>query len=82
MIRYFLECQEKVINVTDGFGMITPPGFPGTYPSHLQCSWIINAPEHCKVRIWFSYVDTEACCDWIKVNRLDHRDFNTVFSVC
>ncbi|XP_064472120.1 cubilin-like [Ornithodoros turicata] len=40
-------------------GVIRSPGFPGSYPSRRDCSWIIHAPEGQQIRLNFTTFDLE-----------------------
>lgn len=44
-------------SMTDVSGVILSPGFPGNYPSGLDCTWTVNLPvgfgkKHCQLWTW------------------------------
>lgn len=44
-------------SMTDVSGVILSPGYPGNYPSGLDCTWTVNLPvgfgkTHCQLWIW------------------------------
>ncbi|XP_076818368.1 scavenger receptor cysteine-rich domain-containing protein DMBT1-like [Clavelina lepadiformis] len=59
------DCGGDLTTPTNGHGNFTSPNYPGAHANDVMCTWIITAPHRRKVRIWFSYVYTETCCDWI-----------------
>ncbi|XP_034938584.1 cubilin [Chelonus insularis] len=56
-IKYSTVCSNKI----HGFGgVIESPNFPNKYPSHINCSWIIDAPIGNKINVTFSHFDIES----------------------
>ncbi|CAK8672556.1 scavenger receptor cysteine-rich domain-containing protein DMBT1-like [Clavelina lepadiformis] len=59
------ECGGELSTPATGHGNFTSPNYPRAHANELMCSWIITAQVGQKIRVWFSYVSTESCCDWI-----------------
>ncbi|XP_061076047.1 LOW QUALITY PROTEIN: CUB and sushi domain-containing protein 3-like [Conger conger] len=52
---------------TDFSGVILSPGFPGNYPSGLDCSWTIELPVGYGIHIQFLNFSTEAIHDYLEI---------------
>lgn len=63
-LRYVCVCAAQCGgSMTDVSGVILSPGFPGNYPSGLDCTWTVNLPvgfgkKHCQPWTW---VRTAVC---------------------
>ena len=68
VVLYFIECGGELSTPATGHGNFTSPNYPRAHANELMCSWIITAQVGQKIRVWFSYVSTESCCDWIIVS--------------
>ncbi|CAK8672547.1 unnamed protein product [Clavelina lepadiformis] len=62
-------CKEDFIVPSQGHGEFSSPVIANQkYGNNMKCLWTITAPHpDQRIRLWFSYVQTEACCDWIIV---------------
>uniref|UniRef100_A0A8D1YH74 CUB domain-containing protein n=1 Tax=Sus scrofa TaxID=9823 RepID=A0A8D1YH74_PIG len=40
-------------------GLVTSPGYPGTYPNHTHCEWVIIAPGGRPVTVSFSFINID-----------------------
>lgn len=40
-------------------GLVTSPGYPGTYPNHTHCEWVIIAPGGRPVTVSFSFISID-----------------------
>ncbi|XP_060679965.1 CUB and sushi domain-containing protein 3 [Hemiscyllium ocellatum] len=54
-------------SLTDFSGVILSPGFPGNYPSSLDCTWTITLPIGFGVHLQFVNFSTETIHDYIEV---------------
>ncbi|KAM4028719.1 CUB and sushi domain-containing protein 3 isoform 7-T7 [Anomaloglossus baeobatrachus] len=53
--------------MTDFSGVILSPGFPGNYPSSLDCTWTIKLPIGFGVHLQFVNFSTETIHDYLEV---------------
>ncbi|XP_072007404.1 CUB and sushi domain-containing protein 3 isoform X6 [Engystomops pustulosus] len=53
--------------MTDFSGVILSPGFPGNYPSSLDCTWSIKLPIGFGVHLQFVNFSTETIHDYLEV---------------
>uniref|UniRef100_A0A8C9TQI4 CUB and Sushi multiple domains 3 n=1 Tax=Scleropages formosus TaxID=113540 RepID=A0A8C9TQI4_SCLFO len=53
--------------MTDFSGVILSPGFPGNYPSGLDCTWMVNLPVGFGIHLQFLNFSTEAIHDYLEV---------------
>ncbi|KAJ0177495.1 hypothetical protein K1T71_007504 [Dendrolimus kikuchii] len=51
MLTYDTLCNN---NLTERYGVIESPDFPGNYPLHLDCLWTIKAPKGNRINVTFS----------------------------
>ncbi|KAM8966399.1 CUB and sushi domain-containing protein 3 [Pelodytes ibericus] len=54
-------------SMSDFSGVILSPGFPGNYPSSLDCTWTINLPIGFGVHLQFVNFSTETIHDYLEV---------------
>ncbi|XP_059839979.1 CUB and sushi domain-containing protein 3 [Hypanus sabinus] len=54
-------------SLTDFSGVILSPGFPGNYPSSLDCTWSITLPIGFGVHLQFVNFSTETIHDYMEV---------------
>ncbi|KAG9345033.1 hypothetical protein JZ751_009574 [Albula glossodonta] len=52
---------------TDFTGVILSPGFPGNYPSGLDCSWTVELPVGYGIHLQFMNFSTEAIHDYLEI---------------
>ena len=60
---FFLECKFKF---THEMGLIASPGFPFSYPSNIECTWLIKAPPMRIIQLSISTLsigNTTSCGD-------------------
>lgn len=62
-----IECGGKLEVPLVGHGTLTTPGYPKAHAHNMDCVWILVAPPTKQVRLWFTSVNTEACCDFVMV---------------
>ena len=43
------------------FGNVTSPGFPSSYPSSLQCLWLMQTEDGSRIRLTCSRVQLQSC---------------------
>ncbi|XP_010774932.1 CUB and sushi domain-containing protein 3-like [Notothenia coriiceps] len=48
-------------------GVILSPGFPGNYPSGLDCTWTVNLPVGFGIHLAFLNFSTEAIHDYLEI---------------
>uniref|UniRef100_A0A8C9X3Z4 CUB and Sushi multiple domains 3 n=1 Tax=Sander lucioperca TaxID=283035 RepID=A0A8C9X3Z4_SANLU len=61
---YILFCGGSM---TDVSGVILSPGFPGNYPSGLDCTWTVNLPIGFGIHLQFLNFSTEAIHDYLEI---------------
>uniref|UniRef100_A0A8C6SG26 CUB and Sushi multiple domains 3a n=1 Tax=Neogobius melanostomus TaxID=47308 RepID=A0A8C6SG26_9GOBI len=54
-------------SMTDVSGVILSPGYPGNYPSGLDCSWTVNLPVGFGIHLQFLNFSTEAIHDYLEI---------------
>ncbi|XP_049865550.1 cubilin homolog [Pectinophora gossypiella] len=54
LLEYSTICQH---NMTGSHGVIESPGYPGTYPTNLDCLWTIIVPKGNKINVTFTLFD-------------------------
>ncbi|TNN72286.1 CUB and sushi domain-containing protein 3 [Liparis tanakae] len=54
-------------SMTDVSGVILSPGFPGNYPSGLDCTWTVNLPVGFGIHLQFLNFSTEAIHDYLEI---------------
>uniref|UniRef100_A0AAY4CTK9 CUB and Sushi multiple domains 3a n=1 Tax=Denticeps clupeoides TaxID=299321 RepID=A0AAY4CTK9_9TELE len=54
-------------SMTEVSGVILSPGFPGNYPSGLDCAWTVKLPVGFGIYLQFSNFSTEAIHDYLEV---------------
>uniref|UniRef100_A0A803T9B4 CUB and Sushi multiple domains 3 n=1 Tax=Anolis carolinensis TaxID=28377 RepID=A0A803T9B4_ANOCA len=64
-------------SMSDFSGVILSPGFPGNYPSSLDCTWTIKLPIGFGVHLQFVNFSTETIHDYLEV-RSGSTDISTV----
>ncbi|KAJ8415730.1 hypothetical protein AAFF_G00402870 [Aldrovandia affinis] len=52
---------------TEFTGVILSPGFPGNYPSGLDCSWTVELPVGYGIHLQFLNFSTEAIHDYLEI---------------
>nr|CAB3238359.1 deleted in malignant brain tumors 1 protein-like [Phallusia mammillata] len=68
-------CGGNLTVPEDGHAEFRSPTIWRYYPNGLECSWIVRAPKpEQKIRLWFPYIHTEECCDWIIVRDGENSD--------
>ncbi|XP_058232392.1 CUB and sushi domain-containing protein 3 isoform X1 [Hemibagrus wyckioides] len=68
------ECGGSLSDMT---GVILSPGFPGNYPSGLDCTWTVRLPVGFGIHLQFLNFSTEAVHDYLEV-RSGSSDSGTV----
>ncbi|TSK20132.1 CUB and sushi domain-containing protein 3 [Bagarius yarrelli] len=58
------ECGGSLSDMT---GVILSPGFPGNYPSGLDCTWTVRLPVGFGIHLQFLNFSTEAVHDYLEV---------------
>uniref|UniRef100_A0A673LGJ5 CUB and sushi domain-containing protein 3-like n=1 Tax=Sinocyclocheilus rhinocerous TaxID=307959 RepID=A0A673LGJ5_9TELE len=53
--------------MTDVSGVILSPGFPGNYPSGLDCTWTVTLPIGFGIHVQFLNFSTEAIHDYLEI---------------
>ncbi|XP_070403552.1 CUB and sushi domain-containing protein 3 isoform X11 [Nothobranchius furzeri] len=53
--------------MTDVSGVILSPGYPGNYPSGLDCTWAVNLPVGFGIHLKFLNFSTEAIHDYLEI---------------
>ncbi|XP_076820734.1 scavenger receptor cysteine-rich domain-containing protein DMBT1-like isoform X3 [Clavelina lepadiformis] len=66
-VTEFEECGENLQVPPTGHGFVVSPGYNQQHPSNLMCVWLLTTSSENRIRVWFGYISTETCCDWIKV---------------
>ncbi|CAK8672552.1 unnamed protein product [Clavelina lepadiformis] len=66
-VTEFEECGESLEVPPIGHGFVISPGYNQQHPSNLMCVWLLTTSSKYHIRVWFGYIFTETCCDWIKV---------------
>ncbi|KAF3707384.1 CUB and sushi domain-containing protein 3 CUB and sushi multiple domains protein 3 [Channa argus] len=61
---YSLQCGGSM---TDVSGVILSPGYPGNYPSGLDCTWTVNLPVGFGIHLQFLNFSTEAIHDYLEI---------------
>ncbi|XP_036449013.1 deleted in malignant brain tumors 1 protein-like isoform X4 [Colossoma macropomum] len=54
-------------DLTNSRGEFFSPQYPNNYPNNANCTWRLLASETQVVNLTFTFVDLEACCDFIRV---------------
>uniref|UniRef100_A0A3B5K3P0 CUB and Sushi multiple domains 3a n=1 Tax=Takifugu rubripes TaxID=31033 RepID=A0A3B5K3P0_TAKRU len=54
-------------SMTDVSGVILSPGYPGNYPSGLDCTWTVTLPIGFGIHIQFLNFSTEAIHDYLEI---------------
>ncbi|KAM7373267.1 hypothetical protein PAMP_008132 [Pampus punctatissimus] len=54
-------------SMTDVSGVILSPGYPGNYPSGLDCTWTVNLPVGFGIHLQFVNFSTEAIHDYLEI---------------
>ncbi|KAM6972968.1 CUB and sushi domain-containing protein 3-like [Aplochiton taeniatus] len=54
-------------SMTEVSGVILSPGFPGNYPSGLDCTWTVNLPTGFGIHLQFLNFSTEAIHDYLEI---------------
>ncbi|XP_041962329.1 CUB and sushi domain-containing protein 3 isoform X2 [Alosa sapidissima] len=54
-------------SLTDFSGVVLSPGFPGNYPSGLDCNWTVKLPVGFGIHLQFLNFSTEAVHDYLEV---------------
>uniref|UniRef100_A0A8C7D0Q5 CUB and Sushi multiple domains 3 n=1 Tax=Oncorhynchus kisutch TaxID=8019 RepID=A0A8C7D0Q5_ONCKI len=54
-------------SMTDVSGVILSPGFPGNYPSGLDCTWTVILPTGFGIHLQFLNFSTEAIHDYLEI---------------
>ncbi|XP_063755390.1 CUB and sushi domain-containing protein 3 [Eleginops maclovinus] len=54
-------------SMKDVSGVILSPGFPGNYPSGLDCTWSVNLPVGFGIHLQFLNFSTEAIHDYLEI---------------
>uniref|UniRef100_A0AAX7SXP7 CUB and Sushi multiple domains 3a n=1 Tax=Astatotilapia calliptera TaxID=8154 RepID=A0AAX7SXP7_ASTCA len=54
-------------SMTDVSGVILSPGYPGNYPSGLDCTWMVNLPVGFGIHLQFLNFSTEAIHDYLEI---------------
>uniref|UniRef100_A0A6Q2X490 CUB and Sushi multiple domains 3a n=1 Tax=Esox lucius TaxID=8010 RepID=A0A6Q2X490_ESOLU len=54
-------------SMTDVSGVILSPGFPGNYPSGLDCTWTVKLPIGFGIHLQFLNFSTEAIHDYLEI---------------
>ncbi|XP_061670636.1 CUB and sushi domain-containing protein 3 isoform X2 [Syngnathoides biaculeatus] len=54
-------------SLTDVSGVILSPGYPGNYPSGLDCTWTVNLPVGFGIHLQFVNFSTEAIHDYLEI---------------
>ncbi|XP_064839021.1 CUB and sushi domain-containing protein 3-like isoform X1 [Oncorhynchus masou masou] len=55
------------VSMTDVSGVILSPGFPGNYPSGLDCTWTVILPIGFGIHLQFLNFSTEAIHDYLEI---------------
>ncbi|XP_037548906.1 CUB and sushi domain-containing protein 3 [Nematolebias whitei] len=53
--------------MADVSGVILSPGYPGNYPSGLDCTWTVNLPVGFGIHLQFLNFSTEAIHDYLEI---------------
>uniref|UniRef100_A0A8B9LL55 CUB and Sushi multiple domains 3a n=1 Tax=Astyanax mexicanus TaxID=7994 RepID=A0A8B9LL55_ASTMX len=64
-------------SMTDVSGVILSPGYPGNYPSGLDCTWTVTLPIGFGIHLQFLNFSTEAIHDYLEI-RSGPTDTSTV----
>ncbi|CAH2222352.1 Hypothetical predicted protein [Pelobates cultripes] len=59
-------------------GVILSPGFPGNYPSNLDCTWKISLPVGFGAHIQFLSFSTEANHDFVEIRNGPHETSSVI----
>ncbi|MEQ2158244.1 CUB and sushi domain-containing protein 3, partial [Goodea atripinnis] len=54
-------------SMKDVSGVILSPGYPGNYPSGLDCTWTVNLPVGFGIHLQFLNFSTEAIHDYLEI---------------
>nr|XP_020453374.1 CUB and sushi domain-containing protein 3-like [Monopterus albus] len=54
-------------SMADVSGVILSPGYPGNYPSGLDCTWSVNLPVGFGIHLQFLNFSTEAIHDYLEI---------------
>ncbi|XP_036448696.1 cubilin-like isoform X2 [Colossoma macropomum] len=54
-------------NLTKPRGEFFSPQYPNNYPNKADCTWRVLAPKRQVIKLAFTLVDVEECCDSIRV---------------
>uniref|UniRef100_A0A669CHK6 CUB and Sushi multiple domains 3 n=1 Tax=Oreochromis niloticus TaxID=8128 RepID=A0A669CHK6_ORENI len=54
-------------SMADVSGVILSPGYPGNYPSGLDCTWTVNLPVGFGIHLQFLNFSTEAIHDYLEI---------------
>uniref|UniRef100_A0A3B3DJN6 CUB and Sushi multiple domains 3b n=1 Tax=Oryzias melastigma TaxID=30732 RepID=A0A3B3DJN6_ORYME len=54
-------------SMTEVSGVILSPGYPGNYPSGLDCTWTVNLPVGFGIHLQFLNFSTEAIHDYLEI---------------
>ncbi|TKS88293.1 CUB and sushi domain-containing protein 3 [Collichthys lucidus] len=63
-LEYTAQCGGSM---TDVSGVILSPGYPGNYPSGLDCTWTVNLPVGFGIQLQFLNFSTEAIHDYLEI---------------
>ena len=61
-------CGSSFINLQNGDEYnLTTPSYPQTYPSYLDCQWMVTAPQNGYIVVYFLDIDTEFNYDFLSI---------------
>ncbi|PWA15041.1 hypothetical protein CCH79_00008738 [Gambusia affinis] len=63
-LEYTAQCGGSMKDVS---GVILSPGYPGNYPSGLDCTWSVNLPVGFGIHLQFLNFSTEAIHDYLEI---------------
>ncbi|XP_076821771.1 scavenger receptor cysteine-rich domain-containing protein DMBT1-like isoform X2 [Clavelina lepadiformis] len=64
-------------NVTKNLQYFTSPNYPENYPNNIVCPWVFHAPPGYRISLRFLDIQTESCCDTIKIS--DEEGSTSIF---
>ncbi|XP_078489612.1 membrane frizzled-related protein-like [Ciona intestinalis] len=63
---YAQDCR-RTINVTGTPQVMTSPGWPRHYRNNMDCRWDLNVAPGSRMRIQFTNISTQECCDRVQI---------------
>ncbi|XP_052285052.1 tolloid-like protein 1 [Dreissena polymorpha] len=66
-LTYMFFTQGFLGELTNPYGVITSPNYPGDYESYTDCEWAIRAQEGKRIKLDFTYFKTEDCEDNLEI---------------